>query len=391
MKITAFLKPQVGKVSYLRMADYYETLGVDRNATKDEIKSAFRKMARKYHPDVNKAPDAEDKFKEIGKAYETLMDDDKRATYDRFGEDGLKNAGFDTGGPFAGGFGDLNDIFASFFDGFGGFSQRQADPNAPRQGEDLRVDVELEFEEAVFGCKKEIKIDHLEVCKDCHGSGAKAGTTPKTCPTCGGSGKIQQTTQTILGHFTQVTACPDCRGTGKKIEEPCELCHGKGRVEVEKTLDVKIPAGVDNMSKMRLASEGDCGINGGPAGDLYVVLHVKPSEHFNRDGINIITQLEISPAQAALGDEIMVKTVDGEKKIQIQAGIQSGNLIKIKGAGVPHIQRPSHRGDHILVINVKIPTKLTDEERSLYKRLYEINTGKKAQDTLKDKVKGVFQ
>lgn len=373
------------------MADFYETLGVDKNATKDEIKSAFRKMARKYHPDVNKAPDAEEKFKEIGKAYETLMDDEKRATYDRFGEDGLKNAGFDTQGPFAGGFGDLNDIFASFFGDFGFSSQRQYDPNAPRQGEDLRLDVELEFEEAVFGCKKDVKIDHLEVCPECKGSGAEAGTQPVICKTCGGSGKIQQTTQTILGQFTQVAPCPDCRGTGRKIESPCKHCKGQGRIETEKKLEIKIPAGVDNLSKMRLSGEGDCGLNGGPAGDLYVVLHVKPSEYYNRDGINVITTLDITPAQAVLGDEIPVKTLDGEKKIQINAGIQSGNMVKIKGAGVPHIQKPSHRGDHIVVVTVKTPEKINDEERQLYKRLFEINTGRKAQETLKDKVKGVFQ
>ncbi len=373
------------------MADFYETLGVDKNATKDEIKSAFRQMARKYHPDVNKAPDAEEKFKEIGKAYETLMDDEKRATYDRFGEDGLRNAGFDTQGPFAGGFGDLNDIFASFFGDFGFSSQRQYDPNAPRQGEDLRLDVELEFEEAVFGCKKDVKIDHLEVCPECKGSGAEVGTQPVICKTCGGSGKIQQTTQTILGQFTQVAPCPDCRGTGRKIETPCKHCKGKGRIETEKKLEIKIPAGVDNLSKMRLSNEGDCGLNGGPAGDLYVVLHVKPSEYYNRDGINVITTLDITPAQAVLGDEIFIKTLDGEKKIQINAGIQSGNMVKIKGVGVPHIQKPSHRGDHIVVVTVKTPEKINDEERQLYKRLFEINTGRKAQETLKDRVKGVFQ
>lgn len=374
------------------MVDYYEILGVDKNASKDEIKSAFRKMARQYHPDVNKAPDAEEKFKEIGKAYETLMDDDKRATYDRFGEDGLKNAGFDTSGPFAGGFGDLSEILASFFDGMGmgGFSTR-SNPNAPRQGEDLRVDVELEFEEAVFGCTKQVKIDHLEICKDCNGTGAQPGTTPVSCPTCGGMGKVQQTTQTAFGNFTQVTSCPSCKGSGKKIETPCEKCKGHGRVEVEKSLDIKIPAGVDNMSKMRLSGEGDCGINGGPAGDLYVVLHVKPSEYFNREGINIITPLEISPAQAVLGDEIEVKTLDGEKTIQIPAGIQSGNMVKLNGLGVPHIQNKNHRGDHIFVINVVIPKKLSQFEKDLYKQLYEVNTGKKYQEKFADKVKGVFR
>ena len=374
------------------MVDYYEILGVDKNASKDEIKSAFRKMARQYHPDVNKAPDAEEKFKEIGKAYETLMDDDKRATYDRFGEDGLKNAGFDTSGPFAGGFGDLSEILASFFDGMGmgGFSTR-SNPNAPRQGEDLRVDVELEFEEAVFGCTKQVTIDHLEICKDCNGTGAQPGTTPVSCPTCGGMGKVQQTTQTAFGNFTQVTSCPSCKGSGKKIETPCEKCKGHGRVEVEKSLDIKIPAGVDNMSKMRLSGEGDCGINGGPAGDLYVVLHVKPSEYFNREGINIITPLEISPAQAVLGDEIEVKTLDGEKTIQIPAGIQSGNMVKLNGLGVPHIQNKNHRGDHIFVINVVIPKKLSQFEKDLYKQLYEVNTGKKYQEKFADKVKGVFR
>ena len=374
------------------MADYYEILGVDRNASKDEIKSAFRKMARKYHPDVNKAPDAEAKFKEIGKAYETLMDDEKRETYDRFGEDGLKNAGFDTSGPFAGGFGDLSEILASFFDGMGmgGFSAR-SNPNAPRQGEDLRVDVELEFEEAVFGCTKQVKIDHLEICKDCNGTGAKPGTTPVTCPTCGGMGKVQQTTQTAFGNFTQVTTCPACKGSGKKIETPCETCKGHGRVEVEKSLDIKIPAGVDNLSKMRLSGEGDCGINGGPAGDLYVILHVKPSEYFNRDGINIITPLEISPAQAVLGDEIEVKTLDGNRTVHIPSGIQSGNMVKLNGLGVPHIQNKNHRGDHIFVINVEIPKKLSQIEKDLYKQLYEINTGKKHQEKFADKVKGVFR
>lgn len=373
------------------MADFYDILEVDRNASKDEIKSSFRKKARQYHPDVNKAPDAEEKFKELGKAYETLMDDDKRATYDRFGEDGLKNAGFDTGGPFAGGFGDLNDIFSSFFDGFGFNSGASRDPNAPRQGDDLRLDVELEFTEAIFGATKEVKIERLETCSECNGSGAQAGTEPVTCRTCGGAGKIKQTTQTILGHFTQVTACPDCRGTGQKIETPCKHCNGKGRVDAEKKIELKIPAGVDNNSKMRLSGEGDAGFNGGPAGDLYVVLHVKASDYYHRKGIDVVTNLDISPAQAALGDEISIQTLDGDKKIRIPAGIQSGNVVKIKGAGVPHLQRPSHRGDHIVVVTVKTPSTMSDEEKSLYKQLFELNTGRKYAESFAEKVKGVFQ
>ena len=264
------------------MADYYEILGVSKDASKDEIKSAFRKKARQLHPDVNKAPDAEEKFKELGKAYEILSDDEKRATYDRYGEDGLNNAGFNTQGPFASGFGDLGDIFESFFGDFGfGGGSRQRDPNAPVAGDDLRLDVELTFEEAVYGVTKEVKIGHLEACDECKGTGAKAGTSPVTCSVCGGTGKVHHTTSTVLGQFTQVSPCPKCHGTGKIIESPCEKCHGKGQIEVEKKIELKIPAGVDTGSKMRLSGEGDAGLRGGPSGDLYVVLQVKPSNYYH--------------------------------------------------------------------------------------------------------------
>ena len=222
------------------MSDFYDILGVDKNASKDEIKASFRKKARELHPDVNKAADAEDKFKELGKAYETLMDDDKRATYDRYGEDGLKNAGFNTQGPFDFGFGDINDIFESFFGGgFGGFNSRSSNPNAPQQGSDLRLDLQLEFEEAVFGVEKEIKISHLELCDECNGTGAEKGSTPKACDTCGGTGRIQQVTQTILGQFSQITTCPKCNGKGTIITNPCKKCKGKGRIDADKTLKVK--------------------------------------------------------------------------------------------------------------------------------------------------------
>lgn len=373
------------------MTDYYEILGVSKNADKDEIKSAFRKKARQCHPDVNKAPDAEEKFKELGKAYETLMDDEKRSLYDRYGEDGLKNAGFDSGGPFAGGFGDLNDIFNSFFGSFG-FSQRQVDPNAPQRGDDLRIDIEIEFEEAVFGVEKEIKIDHLENCSVCNGTGAEPGSKPVNCPTCGGSGRVQQTTQTILGHFTQITTCPDCQGNGVKIQTPCKACKGYGRVEKEKTIELKIPAGVDHGSKMRLSQEGDAGKNGGPEGDLYIVIHVKSSNYYKREGFTVFTELEVSPAQAVLGDEITIKTLDGEKVINVPVGSQDGSQIKIKGAGVPYLGRTSQRGDHIVIVEVKIPTQLTDEEKQLYIKLYELNTKKKhhEKESLIDKVKGAF-
>lgn len=371
--------------------DYYEILGVEKNAEKDEIKGAFRQKARKYHPDVNKAPDAEEKFKELGKAYETLMDDEKRSLYDRYGEDGLKNAGFDAGGPFAGGFGDLNDIFNSFFGGFG-FSQRQVDPNAPQRGDDLRVDIQIEFEEAVFGLEKEVTIDHLENCEACKGTGAEPGSKPTTCNTCGGSGRVQQTTQTILGHFTQVTTCPDCHGSGQRIQNPCKECKGYGRIEKEKKIEVKIPAGVDNGNKMRLAQEGDAGKNGGPAGDLYVVIHVKQSEYYKREGFHVFTKLGVQPSQAVLGDEITIKTLDGEKTLTVPAGSQHGSPIKLKGLGVPHLGKTTHRGDHIVILEVNIPKHLSDEEKQLYKKLYEINTKKKHQEkeSLMDKVKGAF-
>ncbi len=376
------------------MTDYYEILGVSKDASKDEIKSAFRRKARTLHPDVNKAPDAEEKFKELGKAYETLMDDNKRATYDRYGEDGLKNAGFDTNGPFAGGFGDLNDIFNSFFGGMGGFGfGGRPDPNAPVEGDDLRLDIEIDFEQAVFGCEKEIKFDHLELCQSCGGTGAEKGSKPETCPTCHGTGQVQQVMRTPLGSIAQIVTCPDCHGAGKKISKPCKDCKGQGKIQKEKKINIKIPAGVDNMSKIRVSHEGDAGSNGGPAGDLYVVLHVKASDYFKREGNDVYSRLDITPAQAALGDEVVVKTLDGEQKITVQAGVQSGNSIKIKGAGVPYIARPSQRGDHIVVVAVKTPTKLSDEERNLYRKLYEIQNNKKAsqQSSIMDKVKGVFQ
>ena len=374
------------------MSDYYEILGVGKDATKDEIKSAFRKMARKLHPDVNKAPDAEVKFKELGKAYETLMDDNKRATYDRYGEDGLNNAGFNSQGPFANGFGDLNDIFESFFGGFGFGGSRRVDPNAPQRGENLRLDIELSFEEAVFGVEKEVKIDHLETCPTCHGTGAKEGCEPTICPTCGGRGQVQQSTRTVLGNISQIVTCPTCHGKGKIISQPCPDCHGEGRKNVEKKLNIKIPQGVDNGSKMRLSGEGDIGINGGPAGDLYVVLHVKPSDYFMRKEMDVYTHCTISPAQAALGDSVTIKTLDGEKEISIPAGIQSGDKITIKGAGVPSITSASVRGNQIVIITILTPTHLSNEEKMVYEKLYEIQMGRqKVKKSVKEKIKGAFR
>lgn len=374
------------------MADYYEILGVSKDATKDEIKSAFRKMARKLHPDVNKEPDAEERFKELGKAYETLMDDNKRSTYDRFGEEGLNQAGFSSQGPFADGFGDLNDIFESFFGGFGFGGGRRVDPNAPQRGENLRLDVQVEFEEAVFGVEKEIKIEHLETCSTCKGTGAKPGSEPVTCPACGGRGQVQQTQRTILGSISQIITCPKCHGKGKIISEPCPDCHGEGRRSVDKSLTIKIPQGVDNGSKMRLSHEGDAGINGGPSGDLYVVIHVKPSDYYHREDMTIYTECVVTPSQAALGDVITIKTLDGDREISIPQGLQSGDKVTIRGAGVPSIANSSMRGDHIVIVSVRTPTRLSNEEKALYEKLYEVQMGKKKEKkSVKDKIKGAFK
>lgn len=373
------------------MSDFYDILGVSKNASKDEIKSSFRKKARELHPDVNKASDAEEKFKELGRAYETLMDDDKRATYDRYGEDGLKNAGFNTQGPFDFGFGDINDIFESFFGGgFGGFGSRASDPNAPQQGSDLRLDLELEFEEAVFGVEKEIKISHLEICPECNGSGAEKGSSPKTCDTCGGTGRIQQVTQTILGQFSQITTCPKCGGKGTIISNPCKKCKGKGRVDADKTIKVKIPAGVDNHSKIRMSGEGDAGKNGGPSGDLYIVLYVKEHKEFTRKGYDIFSTIEVSFPQAALGDEIKINTLDGEKTFTIPQGVEHDKILTMKSLGVPHLGNNNKRGDHHLVVKIVTPKHMGEEEKKLYQKLFDLSKNKKQNESIMDKVKNVL-
>lgn len=372
------------------MSDFYEILGVEKNATKDEIKAAFRKKARQYHPDVNKAPDATEKFKELGKAYETLMDDNKRATYDRYGEDGLKNAGYNTSGPFDGGFGDLNDIFESFFGGFAGFGGHTTNPNSPQNGADLRLNLQIEFEEAVFGVKKEVKILHMETCDECGGTGAEKGTTPETCPTCGGTGRVQQVTQTPLGSFRQITTCPKCGGTGKINVNPCKKCSGEGRIEVERTLHINIPAGVDNGSRIGLAQEGNCGKNGGRTGDLIVVIYVKEHKEFKREGFDIYSTVEISFPQAALGDVIEVNTLNGKQELVIPAGVEQDKILQLKGAGVPYLGNSSKRGNHNFIVKIKTPQNMNTEEKQLYKKLFEINRNKKPSSKFIDKMKNVL-
>lgn len=371
--------------------DYYETLGVPKNATKDEIKKAFRQLARKYHPDVNKEEGAEEKFKELGRAYETLMDDNKRELYDRYGEDGLKNAGYNTN-AFDFDFGDLGDIFSSFFGGgMSGFSSGRSNPNAPRRGADLRLDIEIDFEEAVFGCEKEIKFDHLETCQECSGSGLDKDAKDTVCPTCHGQGRVQQSTRTILGSFTSVTVCPTCHGSGKNPKAACKKCKGSGCVAKEKSLKIKIPHGVDSGSKIRLASEGDAGVNGGRSGDLYVVVHSKDSKEFVRDGFDIHSRLDISIPQAVLGDSVSVNTIHGEKTINIPQGIQSGEKIVLKDFGVPYLGSNSQKGSHYVTIIVNTPKKISEREEKLYRELYEIQNGSKKEESLLDRVRATLK
>jgi molecular chaperone DnaJ len=342
--------------------DYYEVLGVHRSCTEDDLKSAYRRLAKQYHPDVNKSPDAEERFKEINEAYEVLCDPDKRAAYDRYGHAGLDGSmgGMGGMGGFTG-FG-VEDIFESFFGGM------RTSQRGPQRGADLRYDLVISFEEAVFGCEKEIEISRWEVCPTCSGTGSAPGTSPSRCPLCHGSGEVRRVQQTIFGRFVNVMPCDRCGGKGTVITKPCPTCSGEGRVRASRRLQVKIPAGVDDGTQMRLAGEGEMGAMGGPAGNLYVVLQVRRHRFFRRDHSDILLDVNINVAQAALGDEVEVPTVDGPAKIAIPAGTQHGDTIVLKGKGVPQLQS-SRRGDQIVHVNVVTPTRLTDEQRRLFQEL----------------------
>lgn len=352
--------------------DYYEVLGVSRGADQDEVKRAYRRLARKYHPDVNKDAGAEDKFKEINRAYEVLSEPEIRARYDRFGEAGV-------GGAAAGGagfqdFSDMGgfaDIFESFFSGFSG-GPTQTKRRGPVRGDDLRLDLKLDFSEAIFGGEKEIKISHLENCMTCKGSGAKPGTRPRTCSTCSGSGQVRRATRTPFGSFTQVSACPTCNGTGEVVEDRCEVCGGAGRKQEAKKLKITIPAGVDNGTRLRVSNEGDAGVRNGPPGDLYVYLFVKEHSKFKRDGINILSDLKVSYLQAILGCELQVETVDGPVEVQVPAGTQPSTVLTLENRGVPKLGNPVSRGNHLLTVLVDIPTRIKAEERELLAKLAEV-------------------
>ncbi len=348
--------------------DYYEVLGVPRDADENAIKSAYRKLARTYHPDVNKSEDAEERFKEVNEAYEVLSDPDKRSAYDRFGH-AAAQGGFGAGGAGAGfgGFPGFGDIFEDFFGGFGGARAAQ---RGPARGADLRYDLDITFQEAVFGAEREIEVPRMEACPQCHGSGAEPGTTPVRCPQCNGSGEVRRAQQTILGQFVSVTTCPRCNGEREIATTPCTNCRGSKRVRVTRKLSVSIPAGVDDGMRIRLAGEGETGERGGPPGSLYVLLRVKPHPLFQRQENDILLELPINIIQAALGAQVEVPTLDGKTELKIPAGTQHGATFKLRGKGVP-ILHSNRRGDQIVTVRVVVPDKLNDKQRKLLQELGE--------------------
>lgn len=353
--------------------DLYEILGISRDATEEEIKKAFRQQARKYHPD-NKETGNEETFKEINMAYEILSDPQKRIVYDQYGIDGLRSrAG---GADF--GFGDLSDIFSQFF---GEMHPQRS--NGIERGSDIRYDLEIEFLEAINGCTKPASIESLEDCGLCKGTGAKDGSQLKICKSCNGIGEVRMVRDSFFGQLTQISTCPSCKGSGKIIEHPCTICNGKGQKRVKKTIDVKIPCGVDDGARLRWGAKGDAGKKGGPPGDLYIIINVKEHEIFKREELNIIIEQKITFSEAALGKDVKVPTTEGEKSLSIPVGTQSQTVLKMPGLGIPKLNNLARRGDQLVVITVETPTKLTQEEKKLFEQLAKL-------EHEKPKKKGLF-
>ncbi|SEF74459.1 molecular chaperone DnaJ [Caloramator fervidus] len=353
--------------------DYYAILGVDRNATDEEIKKAFRKLALQYHPDRNPGnKEAEEKFKEINEAYQVLSDPQKRAQYDQFGTTDFSGQGFDFSnfGGFGGfeGFGGFSDIFGDIFGDFFGTSKKQK--SGPQRGADIEYTLNLSFEEAAFGAKKDIEIFRYETCDICNGTGAKPGTSPRTCDRCHGTGQMKIERRTPFGSFVSITTCDKCRGEGKIIDTPCSVCSGRGKVRKKKIITVNIPAGVDNGMTIPLRGEGEPGVRGGPPGDLYLHINVKPHKIFKRQGSDIYCTIPVSITKAALGGEITVPTLEGEEKYNLPEGTQPGTIIRLKGKGIPKL-RSNSRGDLYFEIKVEVPKKLTERQRELLKKLAE--------------------
>ena len=349
--------------------DYYEVLGLQKGASAEEIKKAYRRLAKENHPDLHPGDKAcEERFKEINEAYEILSDDDKRAKYDQFG-----HAAFDPSAGFGGGgfegfgdFGDLGDIFSSFFGGGFGGSAR-SNPNAPRRGDNLRASVNISFEEAAFGCKKEVTVGRVEKCADCKGSGCAPGTTPEICPDCKGSGTVRTTQRTPFGMAQSTSPCQKCRGTGRIIHQPCKTCRGMGSVRRQHKISVNIPAGIDDGQAISLHGQGNDGVNGGPAGDLLVGVIVRPHARFERDGNSVLLMQDISYAQAVLGAEVEVPTLDGNVKLTIPEGTQPGTTFRMRGKGIPYL-RGSGRGDQFVTVNIKVPKGLTGSQKELLRQ-----------------------
>jgi molecular chaperone DnaJ len=362
--------------------DYYEILGVTRTATEAEIKKAYRKLAVQHHPDKN--PDdhtAEDKFKEAAEAYSVLSDAQKRAAYDRFGHQGVSGAG---AGGFDPGFSNIEDIFDMFGFGemFGGRSSRRS---TVQRGSDLRYDIEITLEDAAAGKDEKLNIPRLEKCEECDGSGAETGTKPEACITCGGSGQ----TRYQQGFFSVMRTCPNCQGKGRIIRNPCRSCRGQGRIEKERNLEIKIPAGVETGSRLRVSGEGEAGVNGGPSGDLYVIIHVKEHENFERQGANLYAAVPITFAQAALGADVKVKTLDGEEDLKIPAGTQTGTVFRIKNHGMPNLSGRG-KGDLFVAATLVTPKSLTKEQRKLLEQLSQVEDKDFEDESFMDKVRNIF-
>ena len=355
--------------------DYYEVLGVQKGASEEEIKKAYKKMARKYQPDLNPGDkDAEEKFKEVNEAYEVLSDSEKKARYDQFGFAGVDPNFGAGGGGYGGGagfdFGDLGDIFGSFFGGGFGGGQTRRNPNAPQRGESIRMNLTISFEEAAFGCEKELELDRYESCETCHGSGAAPGTSPETCPDCGGSGVVQTRRQTPMGVFASTAPCSRCGGRGKIIKEPCKDCRGSGMVRRRRKIQASVPAGIDNGQTISIRGQGHAGKNGGPAGDLLVTITVRPHELFRREGTSVLCEAPITFPQAVLGAELEIPTIDGKVKYDIPEGTQSGTTFRLKGKGIPALNGRG-RGDQYVTVYIETPRNLNREQKEALKKFAE--------------------
>ena len=349
--------------------DYYEVLGVDRGADDATIKKAYRQLAKKYHPDMNPGDkEAERKFKEASEAYAVLSDSEKRRQYDQFG-----HAAFEQGGAGAGGFdfsgADMGDIFGDIFgDLFGGGRSSRRTSNGPMKGANVRASVRITFEEAVFGCEKQLDLNLKDECKTCHGTGAKPGTSPETCPKCGGKGQVVYTQQSLFGMVRNVQTCPDCNGTGKIVRDKCPDCRGTGYISERKKISVSIPAGIDNGQSIRIREKGEPGVNGGPRGDLLVEVQVSRHPIFQRQDMNIFSTAPITFAQAALGGEVRINTVDGDVLYEVKPGTQTDTKVRLKGKGVPSLRNKSVRGDHYVTLVVQVPTKMNEEAKELLRK-----------------------